>query len=195
MSENEEVAYILTGLLNIANSYVSDYCVTNNKYVLKDEDIEKIEDKEDKEKAINLKKTDDFLKKAATFIDEYQKKSQKSNNIQEKINHLAKITGKFDKIYSDEEEIYGKLEKVIEELNNQKEFLQSGEYEGDEESRNDYLEQTNSLIQSLSEKYKENDFIYLVLNPMSDFYEELDSSKIVEYLELEIPEESEEDER
>ena len=51
-------------------------------YDLSEEDIEEIEDEEEKERAIDLKETDDFLKRANEFIKEY-KKEKNINNEQE----------------------------------------------------------------------------------------------------------------
>lgn len=77
MSEEEQVAVVIEKLLDIANSYVDSYCDTYDEYVLDDNEIEEIEDEEDRERARELKETDDFLKKAATFLEEY-----KENNLQ-----------------------------------------------------------------------------------------------------------------
>lgn len=82
MSEEEMIVNIMTKLLNIADTYLGYYCENFDEYVLSEEDIEEIEDEEEKEKAIDLKETDDFLKRANEFIKEY-KKEKNINNEQE----------------------------------------------------------------------------------------------------------------
>lgn len=77
MNREEELIFIMEKVLDIANSYVDTYCEFCNEYVLADDEIEEIEDEEEKERAKDLKETDDFLKKAATFFEEY-----KENNLQ-----------------------------------------------------------------------------------------------------------------
>ncbi len=73
MNKNEKILEMMTELLGIADMYLTSYCEITDEYVLSDEEIKEIEDEEEKEKAIDLKEADDFLKEAAIFIEEYKK--------------------------------------------------------------------------------------------------------------------------
>lgn len=83
MSEEEQVAVVIEKLMDIANSYVDSYCDTYDEYVLDDDEIEEIEDEEDRESARELKETDDFLKKAAAFLEEYKKNNLQPEEVEE----------------------------------------------------------------------------------------------------------------
>lgn len=83
MSEEEQVSAVIEKLLNIANSYLDSYCDIYDEYVLDDEEIEKIEDEDERDRAKDLKETDDFLKKAATFLEEYNKKYLEPEEVEE----------------------------------------------------------------------------------------------------------------
>lgn len=79
MNEDEKIVQIMTRLLEISNTYLDCYCEIYDEYVLSDKEIEEIEDEDERERAKDLKETDDFLKKAATFIEEYKKSINKEN--------------------------------------------------------------------------------------------------------------------
>ena len=78
---------MLTKLLEITNSYVDDYCETHDEYVLSDEEINDIEDEEERDRAIDLKETDDFLEEVATYIEECSKDIKKENLEEEEENY------------------------------------------------------------------------------------------------------------
>lgn len=82
VSEEKIIVDIMTKLLNISNSYLEFYCENFDEYVLSEEDIKNIEDEEERERAIELKETDTFLKKVSKFIKEY--KTEKNLDIQDK---------------------------------------------------------------------------------------------------------------
>lgn len=67
-TEMKEIITIAKKLLNIANSYVTSYCETNDMYILNYDEIEEIEDEEEKENAKELKEIDIFLNKVAIFL-------------------------------------------------------------------------------------------------------------------------------
>lgn len=77
IKENTEVINIerkkLKRLLDIANNYFDDYCENFDEYVLNDNEIKEIEDEEEKEKAINLKETNDFLNEIAKILKNEEK--------------------------------------------------------------------------------------------------------------------------
>lgn len=87
-NDNEEkLLQMLTKLLEITNSYVDDYCETHDEYVLSDEEINDIEDEEERDRAIDLKETDDFLEEVATYIEECSKDIKKENLEEEEENY------------------------------------------------------------------------------------------------------------
>lgn len=85
MSKEEEMIAIMEKLLNITNSYVDSYCETYDEYVLNDDEIAEIEDEEERERAKDLKETDNFLKKVATYIEEYNKEHSKQAEEEEEV--------------------------------------------------------------------------------------------------------------
>jgi len=85
MSKEEEMIAIMEKLLNITNSYVDSYCETYDEYVLNEDEIAEIEDEEERERAKDLKETDDFLMKVAIYIEEYNKEHSKQSEEEEEI--------------------------------------------------------------------------------------------------------------
>lgn len=83
MSKEEEMIAIMEKLLNITDSYVDSYCETYDEYVLNDDEIAEIEDEEERERAKDLKETDNFLKKVATYIKEYKEENLKQEEVEE----------------------------------------------------------------------------------------------------------------
>lgn len=73
MNEDEKISFIIEKLLNISNLYFNSYCEVHNKYILDNEEIENLEDDEEKIIAKELKEVDNFLEEAGTFLEEYKK--------------------------------------------------------------------------------------------------------------------------
>lgn len=85
MIENRKVIEILEKLLDISNSLLNDYCDVYDEYVLSNEEIEMKEDEEERERAIDLKETNDFLYEVGAFIQEYKNEYKIEESCEEEI--------------------------------------------------------------------------------------------------------------
>ena len=101
MCMKDNIMIIMKKVLNIAETYLTNYCETFGEYVLSDEDIEKIEDKEEKENALEVKEADNILNEAQVILKEYGEHRENSlllkdfyNNIIEKKENLRRLLGK-----------------------------------------------------------------------------------------------------
>jgi len=83
MRNEEEMIVVMEKLLNIADTYLECYCENFDEYVLKNEEIEHIDNQEEKERARNLKETDDFLRKVELYIKEYKEEHVKQEEFEE----------------------------------------------------------------------------------------------------------------
>lgn len=98
MCMKDNIMIIMKKVLNIAETYLTNYCETFDEYVLSDEDISKIEDKEEKENALELKEADNILNEAQVILQEYEENRENSlllkdfyNNIIEKKENLRQL--------------------------------------------------------------------------------------------------------
>ena len=98
MCMKDNIMIIMKKVLNIAETYLTNYCETFGEYVLSDEDIEKIEDKEEKENALEVKEADNILNEAQVILKEYGEHRENSlllkdfyNNIIEKKENLRRL--------------------------------------------------------------------------------------------------------
>lgn len=69
-----KLVFIIEELLDIANYYMNAYCESNDENVLSEDEIEQIEDEDEKKRATELKQADDFVKMTSKLIKEYNEK-------------------------------------------------------------------------------------------------------------------------
>lgn len=103
---------------------------------------------------------------------------------QEKVNDYAKVVYG-NKLYSQEENIYGNVADVISKLRENQEYVNNPKNKIDEENKEFINEETNELVENLQTYYDLQDFVYLHLHPMSGFYVEEDVSNLLEDLQQE----------
>lgn len=73
MNEKKIIADTMTKLLDIASTYFDCYLDVYHIHILTDEEIELLDDEEEKTIAIDLKQTDDFLEGAKNLVEDYKK--------------------------------------------------------------------------------------------------------------------------
>ena len=73
MNEKKIIADTMTKLLDIASTYFDCYLDVYYEEILTDEEIELLDDEEEKTIAIDLKQTDDFLEGAKNLVEDYKK--------------------------------------------------------------------------------------------------------------------------
>lgn len=103
---------------------------------------------------------------------------------QEKVNDYAKVVYE-DKLYSEEEDIYGKLSDVISELRENQELVNDPKNKIDDETKEYINEETNELVKKLQNSHDLQDFVYLYVHPMSSFFIETDIADLLEDLQQE----------
>lgn len=75
MNEKEKIIEVIDKLLQISNCYMECYCETYDEWVQSDDDIKRIEDEEDRDKAIELKENSDYLYYAAEFLENFKERA------------------------------------------------------------------------------------------------------------------------
>lgn len=103
---------------------------------------------------------------------------------QERVNDYAKVIYG-DKLYSEEENIYGKVSDVVSKLRENQEHINNPKNEVDEETKDFINEETDELVEELQNYHDLQDFVYLHIHPMSGFFVENDMSNLLEDLQQE----------